>query len=108
MGRCVVKKSLSVEVKIGSWNVIGIGFESSEEDDEDSVCSISIIASSAASCHEEAAEEEFVKLPRPRHMQFVILLRVEGRISLRNSRERFWLQAEARHWGIYRFWKREM
>ena len=89
----MVRKVISVGVKMGSWNMIGKGvcfslglvllsFVGGEVVLLSSSSSrIPRIDSKAANCHDEfavavAVEEEVVdvKLPRPRHIQFVMFL----------------------------------
>ena len=58
--------------------------------EEDVVCSSPRSDNSAASCQDDEAEEvEEVKLPRPRHIQFVMVSAVDGRISFSKRSERF-------------------
>ena len=104
-GRWVVRNVMSVGVKIGSWKVRGKGCGGEEEE----VVVVVVVLFSrmdrrerrAASCHDEFAaavavevEDVEVKLPRPRHIQFLIrffplCVDTEGIISPLNNTSSF-------------------
>lgn len=107
-----MKNSSSAVVKMGSWNIISNGccclLASSSSlfgDEVVSSSSSSTIEMRAASWYHDAAVEALVplpvRLPRPRHIQFVILFLgvIEGIISDLNMSDRDVQQVEARHCG---------